>query len=209
MSHQQELYRPGVTITGHHGSKAIIKQSSPCQATITMCINKTNHQQGLHHIIQGSISTIKQQPSLSKHHGSKAMIKQSSTCVSITKGYIIMGSTNQVQGIQSHHHHHQGSNHISRTTEDHHHPYPRLQSKSSIIRGSSKVITMTIMTIITIIHAYIIGRQQRTIIIQVASYCDHCKGHTSSSSDTRLPTFVVGIKDNLQSGVGINDQSTI
>jgi len=44
------------------------------------------------------------------------------------------------------------------------------------------------------------------IIIKAASYCDHCKGHTSSSSsDIRLPTSVVGIKDNPQSGVGIND----
>ncbi|CAF1537059.1 unnamed protein product, partial [Adineta steineri] len=45
----------------------------------------------------------------------------------------------------------------------------------------------------------------RDNIIQAASYCDHCKGHTSSSSDTRFPTSVVGIKDNPQSGVGIND----
>jgi len=37
------------------------------------------------------------------------------------------------------------------------------------------------------------------IIIKAASYCDHCKGHTSSSSS------IVGIKDNLETGVGIND----
>jgi len=44
-----------------------------------------------------------------------------------------------------------------------------------------------------------------SIIIQAASYCDHCKGHSTSSSDIWLPTSVVGIKDNLQFGVGIND----
>ena len=48
-------------------------------------------------------------------------------------------------------------------------------------------------------------QKDKSFIIQVASYCDHCKGHTSLSSDTRLPTSVVGIKGNLQFGVGIND----
>ena len=75
-------------------------------------------------------------------------------------------------------------------------------SKSSIIKGSSKVISMTIMTMIIIMHT----SSSDIIIIKAASYCDHYKGHTSSSSlDIRLSASVVGIKDNSQTGVGIND----
>jgi hypothetical protein len=175
-------------------------------ATISMCINWTK---GLHHQVQGLHLYHHHRPSLSKHHGSKAMIKQSS-CAStgpITNRGSTISSNTSSRSSKDHHHPCKGSSSMwaisicnlhQRTTSS----ISKVRSKSFIIRGSSKVISMTIMTMIIIMYT----SSRDNIIIKVASYRDHCKGHTSSSPlDIRLPTFVVGIKDNPQSGVGIND----
>lgn len=145
-----KLYHPCATINGHHGSKAIIKQSSPCAST--------------RHLQHGS--TI-----------SKGYIIMSST---ITKGYIIMGSTTS-----------------SGSSKDNRKPSSPSKGSSSMYVGHLHVQSPSEDHHQRHHHHPCIHHQGTTgtIIIQVASYCDHCKGHTSSSSGTRLPTSVVGIKD--------------
>ena len=115
---------------------------------------------------------------------------------------------NKTSWLQSHHHHitatisicinwtnhHRGST----ISSIHHQGHQRIKQSSCASTGplgstikckGSKAIT----------KGYIIMGSTNIIIKVASSYCDHCKGHTSSSSS------VVGIKDNLQSGVGIND----
>ena len=126
------------------------KPSSPSYnitTTISMCINWTKE---LHHQVQGLHLYHHHQPSLSKHHGSKAMIKQSS------------GSS------RDHHHLCKGSSSMwaisicnlhQRTTSS----ISKAPSKSSIIRGSSKVISMTIMTMNIIMHTSSSSKLHRTV----------------------------------------------
>ena len=125
------------------------KPSSPSYnitATISICINWTK---GLHHQVQGIHLYHHHQPSLSKHHGSKAMIKQSSCASTGPSSMWAISICNLHQ----------------RTTSS----ISKAPSKSSIIRGSYKVISLTIMTMIIIMHTSsrdnITSKLHRTVTI--------------------------------------------
>jgi hypothetical protein len=130
----------------------------------------------------------------SRHH----IAQDPTTCINEdmkTQG-INKASPTWLHHLQELHHKQRGS--ISTITINHtinvlkgpssaHQPYKGPLGSSTYLQGSNRVKTMTIMS---------------TSINQAASYYDHCKGHHQV---TRLHITVVGIKDNHQSGVGIND----
>ena len=115
-----------MVITKHHGSKAIIKQSSPCQATITM---SSNH----HHVHQQDQSPTgapPHHPGL-HHHG----LHQSTVRASMPSSSSVQGTIKYV-----------GHLHMQSPSEDHHHPSPRLHQNHLSSSRLHHTVTTTRVT---------------------------------------------------------------